>query len=544
MRRFWMFLAMVVFLCGMLGVGCVENDSGITDIEPEPTGDGPIITVTPTATPTPTFAHILATLPCCNGDSPGCINCQPSGFSDMGDWDPSGAWIQDIALDTVGTKESCSYDVGSEGGKPFYQMRLGISDKTQANNLACIIDAMASNPFLEDIAELYYREAWCSETISYWHKEAGIPYSSGYRNGNWLYDWQLTHTSALRDYYKAEEIIAQLLNIPGIGRGRWVDWYDLDYSDFEPGVNAPVPGAYVCLKCFVPFVEINGVVGPAYWLSSGHSMMVDEMTVYQTTSGEVTSVHVTFLEGNSGNRVKDTREMADILEYTPWGSEYIASSDCDYGMKICGFGIDLDKYGNPIYDESRLHYITVLEGFASSDLEPLTVQDNEYSYVDSIVEYVKQIGRDGIKVTSSSSTVSVAGIPDAESNQWHFSKDDVGRQSQPLEITIDLLAEHPVPIMGVMLDWQGESIPDGYDILWAGDNARYSKALMPSLRDLDLPHDIEFKGSIPVTFGKSGQSVRYIKFIFPTGTFQDDTTLRNLRFIHDWGPDTDVNDIP
>ena len=551
MRRFWMCLAMVVFLCGTLAAGCGEEDNGIIDTEPQativvpqPTGIGTVSTAAPAATPTPTLAQITATLPCCNGDSPGCVDCLPAGFSDIGDWDPDGAWIQDIALDTVGTRESCSDDAGSDGGKPFYQMRLGISDKTQANNFACVIEAMASNPILEDIAEMYDREAWCSETISYWHKEAGIPYDSGYRNGNWLYDWQLTNTSALRDYYKAEEIIGQIFDIPGVGRGRWIDWYDLDYSNFKPGINAPAPGAYVCLKCFVPLMEIDDVLWPACWLSSGHSMMVDEMTVYQTASGEVTRVHVTFLEGNSGNRVKDSREMDNIIEYTPWGSEYIDSSACDYGMKICGFGVDLDVYGDPIYDESRLHYFTAMEGFASPDLEPFTVQDNESSYVDSIVEYVKQIGLKGIIVTSSSSTVAVAGIPDDERYQWHFPKDDVARQSQPLEITIDLLAEHPVQIKGVMLDWQGQSIPYGYDILWAGENARYSKALMPSLRDLALPYDIEFKGSIPVTFGTSGQSVRYIKFIFPTGTFRDDTTLRNLRFVHDWGPDTDVNDLP
>jgi hypothetical protein len=212
-------------------------------------------------------------------------------------------------------------------------------------------------------------------------------------------------------------------------------------------------------------------------------------------------------------------------------------------MKICGFGIDLDVYGNPIYDESRLHYVTAIEGFSSSDLEPFTVQDKESSYVDSIVEYVKHIGPDGVRVTSSSSTMSVAKIPDGIRNQWHFHKDDVVQQSQPLEITIDLLAEHPVPIKGIMLDWQGQSIPDGYDILWAGENKRYSKALLPSLRDLGLPYGTEFNNSIPVMFGKSGQSVRYIKFIFPTGTIKDDTKLINIRFIHDWGPDTDVNDI-
>ena len=550
MKKLLIYLSVAVFTFGVLAAGCDENGGDGMDIEheavtvePQPTVSGTIAVITPAATPAPTLPQFTAVLPCCNGDSPGCVDCMPAGFSDLGDWDPSGAWIQDIALDTVGTRESCSDDVGTDGGKPFYQMRLGRSDKTQANNLACLLDAMASDPILDDIAALYDREAWCSETISYWHKEAEMPYDSGYRNGNWLYDWQLTHTSALRDYYRAEEMIGQIFDIPGVGRGRWVDWYDLDYSDFQPGINAPAPGTYVCLKCFVPLIEVGSIMYPAYWLSSGHSMMVDEMTVYQNTSGDVVSVHVTFLEGNSGNRVKDEREMDDIREYTPWGSEYIESSECDYGMKICGFGVDLDVWGNPIYDESRLHYITLLEGFAASKGEPLSVQDDESSYVDSIVAYVKKIGRVGIKVTSSSSTVSVAGIPDGERNQWKFPKDVAGRQSQQIEITIDLIAEHPVPIQGIMLDWEGQSIPDGYDILWAGENARYNTATIPSLQDLERQYDIEFTGAVPVAFGKSGQSVRYIKLVFPTGTFEDDATLSNLRFVHDWGPDNDAKDI-
>ena len=550
MKRLLIYLFIAVFTCGVLAAGCEENggegldtELEVTTVEPQPTLSGTIAVLTPAATPSPTFAQITMIPPCCNGDSPGCEDCLPSGFSDVGDWDPSGTWIQDMALDTVGTKESCSDDVGSDGGKPFYQMRLGISDKTQANNFACLLDAMAANPITDDIAALYYREAWCSETISYWHKEAEIPYDSGYRNGNWLYDWQLTSTSALRDYYKAEEFIGQIFDFPGIGRGLWVDWYDLDYSDFKPGINAPAPGAYVCLKCFVPLIEVGSIMYPAYWLSSGHSMMVDEMTVYQTQSGEVIRVHATFLEGNSGNRVKDTREMDDIREFTPWGSEYIESSACDYGMKICGFGIDLDLWGNPIYDESRLHYITALEGSAAPDLQQFSVQDRDSSYADSIAAYAAQIGRAGIGVTSSSADVSVAGIPDGERNQWEFPKDGTGRQSQQIEITIDLIAEHPVPIQGIMLDWEGQSIPDGYDILWAGENARYNTATIPSLRDLDPLDDGEYTGSIPVAFGKSGQSVRYIKLIFPAGTFEDDTTLRNLRFIHDWGPDNDAKDI-
>ena len=60
----------------------------------------------------------FSSIACCNSDSPSCIDC----FVDGGDWNPSGTWIQDVALATLGTEESCVAD----GGKPYYQMRLGI----------------------------------------------------------------------------------------------------------------------------------------------------------------------------------------------------------------------------------------------------------------------------------------------------------------------------------------------------------------------------------------------------------------------------------
>ena len=52
---------------------------------------------------------------CCEGDSPSC-DC----FLDGGAWDPAGAWIQQVALATLGTRESCV----ANGGKAYYQMQL------------------------------------------------------------------------------------------------------------------------------------------------------------------------------------------------------------------------------------------------------------------------------------------------------------------------------------------------------------------------------------------------------------------------------------
>ncbi|UCE19202.1 MAG: hypothetical protein JSV84_02320, partial [Gemmatimonadota bacterium] len=195
-------------------------------------------------------------LTCCNDDGPGCA-C----FHDSGSWNPSGTWIQDVANMTLGTEESCV----SDGGKPYYQMRIGINDIGLADDYAC---------WFESVGDLYGREAWCSEAISYWHMKKGIPYSTGFRNSTWYLDWQLTNTNAIRSFYMTEEQLAG-------GRGLWIDHTDpdyLDYDDFRPGENAPVPGAYVYIRQYVETGPSSGV-----WVGCNHSMMVDSMFIYRKT---------------------------------------------------------------------------------------------------------------------------------------------------------------------------------------------------------------------------------------------------------------------
>ena len=48
-------------------------------------------------------------------DEPGCL-C----FDSNGVWNPAGTFIQDVAIQTVGTRETCL----NNGGKPYYQMVL------------------------------------------------------------------------------------------------------------------------------------------------------------------------------------------------------------------------------------------------------------------------------------------------------------------------------------------------------------------------------------------------------------------------------------
>ncbi len=80
----------------------------------------------------------------------------------------------------------------------------------------------------------------------------------GYRT-NWDMNGQHSNTESLRAFYTVEEALG--------GRGRWIEWQDLDYSDFRLGVNAPVPGPYVLIR------ECNNGV----W--DGHSPQYDDQRV-------------------------------------------------------------------------------------------------------------------------------------------------------------------------------------------------------------------------------------------------------------------------
>ena len=167
-------------------------------------------------------------LGCCNSDAPEC-DC----FDDTGAWDPVPGFLTHVAHATLGTHVSCV----SHGGKPYYQMRLGLNSRSAAQIFACALqEAPALIP-----PEFAVRDDWCSEAISYWHREAEIPYRGGYRGSEWILDWQLDTTYQLETFYVTEEGRAG-------GRGRWIHWDEIDYTDFRPGINAPVPGSYILIR--------------------------------------------------------------------------------------------------------------------------------------------------------------------------------------------------------------------------------------------------------------------------------------------------------
>lgn len=445
---------------------------------------------------------------CCNTDSPACP-C----FDNTGAWEPTGATIQDIAQMTVGTKESCIND----GGKPFYQMVLGISSIDHAKFMACLFETY---PELNDT---YTRMWWCSETISYWHKEAGIPYPSGYNNSTWHLDWQLTSSGAIRTFYEAEEASS--------GRGRWINFDEIDYDNPVLGVNIPVPGAYVRIA---PYDQATGVWdwGPA------HSQMINEMTITQLPDGQINHISFTILEGNSGQEVKNTGSCADLWEALPEGSGGIGTK------KINGFGIDLDSAGNPVYDASKITYQLAKKPRKPFEKRERKIQDPvweaEYApMVDAIAKYALLLKKTPVSVSANAQTLKFNKLPDSKGEKWEFLNNFGKIESQGVKIEINLQDEHPVPLKGIRIAWHAEKLPIGYTCLWAGKDKKFQEAQVPFIDISDIHSSDKSMTLIPIRFGKVSVRVQYIKLLFPPASIKSKASISDISFIYDWGKDTD-----
>ncbi|MFC2078878.1 hypothetical protein ACFLSZ_02750 [Candidatus Bipolaricaulota bacterium] len=462
---------------------------------------------------------LLAVAPCYFSDSPDCT-C----FNNTATWNPSGPWIQDIALDTVGTIVSCVPD----GGKPFYQMRLGLHSTGSATSVALMLEVFSGIGM-----SIYDREAWCSESISYWHREAGIPYSVGYRRSDWHLDWQLTNTNAIRAFYKVEEILGAFMFFGG--RGRWIEWSDLDYSDFRPGINAPAPGSYVLIRKYDD--------STATWDGKSHSMMIDEMTIHQNGFGEVVEVEVTLLEGNAGSpaQVLSTSSLDDLIAYTPGGPDWLSNN-----RKILGFGVDLDASGAPLYDPDRLHYERDLL-VAAAPFKPFPTEDPMWMriyapLVDELVEYATKTGGGPI-VNGPKPVIGEAGIPDGQSAAWIFGPELDNTYPNGFEIEIDLLQDHPLPIEGIILGWEG-AIPAGYIVRYAADGQSSQVAPLPELAVPRLSAQYAGPFPVPIQFGEQGARVRTVHLYFPPGAFAGESKLTEMRFIYNWGPSDEAEFNP
>lgn len=472
-------------------------------------------------------------------DAPDCA-C----FVDVASWDAGGPIdpgvaeiIQDVALDTAGTPESCncpgtfgctwdpdpsSSDHDFENaGKPYFQMVLGSNSRDDALWLAHLLS-------VDTYVELRGRAEWCSETISYWHRESRHPYQWGYRT-TWHEDWMVPTVLDLRSWYMTEE---NLFEETGYGRGRWLASTVLDYTDFRPGLNAPLPGAYVAIAQY----RYSDSSWPDHTYS--HSLMVDEMTVHRDWFGNVCQVEVSLLEGNSQDRVRDDRDWADVLSLTPQGSQWvstwsgpdgIAGNADDVNRKIYGFGIDLDFRGEPIYDAARLHEVTEPSICGPIRTHAVATADPGWDEVSptlpALAGYAAAVVQQGgptLRLTGGP----VLPLPDGDpSRKQPFAAGFTG------EALVDLKGAHPLPIRGVELVWGPGSLPRGYTAEFLLANQQSAPGVVPLLANVVPPPGASVP--VPVLLDEPRTGVQLVRLFFPPGSVTAEAVLRDVRFVHE-----------
>jgi hypothetical protein len=429
--------------------------------------------------------------------------------------------LTEVARQTVGTQSSCVTDSNGNwvGGKPFWQMCNGVNSPEVANLLG----------LLEDIGWISYsnRVFWCSEAVSYWHKEASIPYPGGYAVTDDMAGWCITNTLSLANWYMAQQASG--------GRGRWVDATTITYDDFRPGINAPCPGAFVAInKCV-----ISG--GTVTWdTQKYHSLIVDDMKVYKDINHKVFKVELDFIEGNSGFKVKENTSFDgddDVLPYTPQGSKWIGTN-----KKIYGFGVDLDSRGNPIMSKpvKVVDYGMIM---APPRVIPITkkVDDAwEKSYrhlVASLAKYWKLLrAKGGISATTTNPKLSYRSLPTGKT-PWIVP----ANPKSDYEIVLDLQDVHPHTARRLLACFDG-AIPAGFKASFASADKKFKTIpIQPTLKKNPekipgLPIPLSFK----LTGDGAGVRFRYLKLMFPKGILRKPLKITELAFAPDEGPAKDT----
>ena len=484
---------------------------------------------------------------CDQPDAPDCA-C----FNGARPWDAGGPsypgtiFIQDVALDTVGVEESCNCNAAdltgctwdpdpgdpdvnfSHAGKPYYQFTLGYNTVGGALFAA---ELMAYNPAVS----FHSRQNWCSEVVSYWHRETALPYLYGYRN-DWHPQWLIDNVADLRAWYMTEE---RLLESHSGGRGIWISARALDYSDFEPGVNAPVPGAYIAFADFDDDAPAKFV-----GLKHSHSAIIDEMWIHRNSLGHVFQVEISLLEGNVGRAVLATPgfPIPDLLTYTPQGSQSLRhysgpdelwNTPDDVFRRIWGFGVDLDTLGRPVYDPSRLHEVEHNEILyeAATVTVPQEEDDAWLSYavfLDDLADYADSLEQEGGPVVRWSYGVSDP-LPDGQAqNAMHFPENFVG------EVLVDLKGPHPLPIRGLDLTWGPGSLPRGYSVEFFEQGQQSNQAEVPGYGQLVPPADMPVP--VPILLDAPAAGVRYIRLFFPEGSVPAPAQLVDLSLRFEGSP--------
>jgi len=352
----------------------------------------------------------------CTKDEPDC-KC----FDNTAPWSPSGSTIIEVAEDTLGTSESCRW----AGGKPYYQMVVGFNDRNEAQNAADAGTIEVS------------RTNWCSESISYWAREAQVPGPDGFAT-DWHDNWQIG---------AASQIVAWFEEAEAHGDGIWIEPGTLDLENFEPGVNAPCPGAYQQYR--------NWTEEAAFGAGGGaHSELVADMTIYENQDGTVADFDLTVISGNHSDTVK-YKDYTSVPRFTPQGSDWISST-----RKLRGWGVFVGADGEPICDMDRVTVIRKGEHESPySDWTP--GKDNAEPDKERVV-FGEALLEEGLDITQNGKTSSFQYLPGVE-DTWKIPSSAFYKSW--LDIEIDWPLPYPYEVAAIELRFHESYAPDALSIV-------------------------------------------------------------------------------
>lgn len=458
-------------------------------------------------------------------DTPDCA-C----YTGSGDW-PLAA----VGGDVVATAKKNRYARTScwkHGGQPYWQIQRQIDSPVMAHFAAHLAGVFGG---LVDL----HREAWCTETVAFWHREAGVPYADGYGHGGLFFFWHPdSYVKSVRElsrWYAVEEV---LRNVGFGGRGRWIDGQELDYADFQPGVNGPCPGAYQAWMTYDP--------GTGQWSTDcTHSQVVDSLVVHRIggAGGPVVRVDVHVIEGNAGaddfvdlngdtvggGKVRNDRWYIDVIDYTKLGDTEIVCED-DKLWKIYGWGIDLHANGTTYCDDSRIG--TVVTYLNASYPPPQGPNHSDDGAVAQIVAYATST-QGSVAVTSNSSLVQTGAAWPSPTTPWVIPP--APHPVEPVMIDVDLLAQHPVPVKGVVIEWENGIAPNQYEVWWAAADQQIhthtvvlGATVPPPTGAGVLPVPTAFTPTPPY-------AVRYLRLRFSNSALMTQYKISGLHLLFDTG---------
>ena len=432
---------------------------------------------------------------------------------------------------SVGGINSCI----AQGGLPYWQIQMQIDDPAWAHLVADLGTCFICPP-----PDTLKHEAWCTETVAFWHREAQVPRPLGYFAFTWLSSY-VQNAHQLRAWYQNEENPG-LLTLWGYrGQGRWIGGNELDYDHFEPGVNGPCPGAYQAWEAYK--------TSTGTWEDSCfHSQVVDSMVIYRfgSDTGPVQRVDVRLVEGNapwSGftdiygasvgrGKVRNDRWAYNIIDWTSLGD---SSNACGLTrQKIRGWGIDLDADGNSLCDAGKIR--TVVQLSLLGHQAPTAPEEPDSQLVTRMGQYFLASNGASKSVTTNASAIQTGGALPTPTTPWVIPQGPLN--VDPSYIQVDLLAEFPLPVKGIVVDWKDGWVPSHYQVWWAGQDVQIHTATV----DLGTMTPPSGSSRIPIQtrLGPDpSYPVRYLRLVFDNAHLTHPYQISGLHYLYDFGKDDD-----